>query len=179
MDLTRSDILTLLDELIEMMKERGISGEISIYGGSAVAFYSEERGVTRDVDSLFTPHNEIFALAQELALRYDGLRNDWLNAGIAEVMPRFPDEHPVIYYQDEKIIVQFGSEEYLIAMKAVTSRRTEQDRYDAALLFVSLQYKSYLDISAAVSKYYGAGSWGSQELFWEDIEDLAQELHED
>jgi len=173
MDLTREDILQLLDELIVMLKERGITGEITVYGGSAVAYYHQDRGVTRDVDSMFLPYKEIKAIAIELAAKHRGLSDDWLNAQIADVMPSKPDENPVIYYKDNYLTVQFGSEEYLLAMKAVSSRRSEQDRFDAALMFNSLHLKSYLDISNLVSKYYGAGSWGSQELFWEDIEELA------
>ena len=176
MDLTRDDILSLIDELIIMLRERKITGQITIYGGSAVAYYHENRGVTRDIDSIFSPYKEILEIAREIASRHKDLRSDWLNAGISTVMPRVPDENPAVYYQDENITVQFGSEEYLLAMKAVTSRRTEQDRYDAALLFNSLALNSYLGIIDLVSRYYGPGNWGSQELFWEDIEELAQEM---
>ena len=178
MDLTRTDILMLLDELIAMMKERNIAGQIAVYGGSAVAYYHENRNITRDVDSIFSPYDAIVEIAKELALRHKGLEDSWLNAAVTDVLPRRPDENPEVYYQDETITVQFGSEEYLLAMKATTSRRTEQDRYDAALLYNSLSLKSYLDINSVVDKYYGSaqGGWGSQELFWEDIEELAEEL---
>jgi hypothetical protein len=72
--------------------------------------------------------------------------------------------------------VQLGSREYLLAMKAMTSRRSEQDKTDAALLFNQLGLNSWLDIAELVSRYYGpAGSAGSQELFWEDIADTALE----
>jgi len=127
MDLTKEDILTLLNELIEMLKDRGIIGEITVYGGSAIAYYHNERGVTRDVDSIFTPYREIVETVKELASRHKGLNSNWLNAGITTVMPPKPDEKPELYYRDENISVFFGSEEYLLAMKATTSRRTEQD----------------------------------------------------
>ncbi|MCL2757397.1 MAG: DUF6036 family nucleotidyltransferase [Coriobacteriia bacterium] len=173
MDLTRDDVLALLDELISILKERGITGRIAVYGGSAIAYYHETRGVTRDIDSIFSPYREIAAIAEELANKHEGLRDDWLDMAIMDVMPFQPDDNPEIYYQDEGITVQFGSKEYLLAMKAVSSRRSEQDRLDAALLYNSLSLKSYLDINDLVSKYYVKGNWGSQELFWEDIEELA------
>ncbi|MCL1847711.1 MAG: hypothetical protein FWF91_07105 [Coriobacteriia bacterium] len=176
MDLTKEDILALLDELIEILRGRGIVGEITVYGGSAIAYYHDKRGVTRDVDSIFSPYQEIAAIAKEIAACHQGLNDNWLNTGVITVMPPKPDEKPELYYQDENISVQFGSEEFLLAMKATSTRRTEQDLYDAALLYNSLSLKSYLDISDLVSKYYGKGNWGSQELFWEDIEEYANEL---
>jgi hypothetical protein len=174
MDLTRDDILNLIDELIRLLQEKEIGGIITIYGGSAVAYYHDERGVTRDIDSIIVPSQTILEIAKELSVRHPGLQDNWLNMGIISIMPPLPDESPSVYYQDEKITVQFGSEEYLLAMKAVVPRRSEQDKTDAALLFNSLDLKSWLDISAIVSKYFpGSGNWGSQELFWEDIEELA------
>jgi len=47
-------------------------------------------------------------------------------------------------------------------------------------MFNALFLKSYLEISDLMSKYYGrGGNWGSQELFWEDIEELALSLKSD
>jgi len=178
MDLERKDILALIDDLVSEMKKRGTSGVINIYGGSAIAYYFEARAVTRDVDSLFQPYEEIREIAQELTLKYPGLGKDWLNSAVMEVMPSKPDENPEVYYQNENITVQFGSREYLLVMKATASRRAEQDRHDAALLFNDLALNSHLDIARLVAKYYDKNTnWGSQELFWEDIEELAQELN--
>jgi hypothetical protein len=176
MDLTRDDILRLVDELIEELRSEGIAGTISIYGGSAIAFYHSSRGVTRDIDSMFEPSAQILMAAKRIAARHNGLQEDWLNNNIRTVMPKLPDENPKTYYQDESLIVEFGSQEYLLAMKAVVSRRTEQDLHDAALLYNALELSSWLDIARIVAKYHTSGSWGSQELFWEDIEALANEL---
>jgi hypothetical protein len=40
----------------------------------------------------------------------------------------------------------------------------------------ALGLTSWLDIARVVEKYYTSSNWGSQELFWEDIEALAHEL---
>jgi hypothetical protein len=177
MDLTRKDILLLIDELIELLKAKNISGTITIYGGSAVSYYHDERGVTRDIDSIISPSKEVLEAAKELSKAHPGLQDNWLNMGIITIMPPVPDGNPSIYYQDDDLTIQFGSEEYLLAMKAVVPRRSEQDKFDAALLFNSLELKSWLDIYRIVEKYFlGSGNWGSQELFWEEIEDLADDL---
>ncbi|GHT79999.1 hypothetical protein FACS1894104_5360 [Actinomycetota bacterium] len=177
MDLTRNDILQLLDELIELLIAKSIKGVITIYGGSAVSYYHDERGVTRDIDSIITPSKEVLEVAKELSEIHPGLQENWLNMAIVTIMPPVPDDNPSIYYQDDNLKVQFGSEEYLLAMKAVVPRRSEQDKYDAALLFNSLGLKSWLEINTMVSKYFpGSGNWGSQELFWEEVEYLAGEL---
>jgi hypothetical protein len=46
----------------------------------------------------------------------------------------------------------------------------------AALLFNSLGFSSWLDISRIVNKYYAGSSFGSQKLFWEDIETIVMRL---
>lgn len=177
MDLNRESILNLIDELIELLKIKGIGGTITIYGGSAVAYYHDERGVTRDVDSIISPAPKVLEAARELAQAHPGLQDNWLNMGIFTIMPPVPDEKPSVYYQDDDLTVQFGSEEYLLAMKAVVPRRSTQDKFDASFLFNSLGLKSWLDISTIVSKYFpGKDNWGSQELFWEEIAELAGEL---
>jgi hypothetical protein len=176
MDLTRGDILRLVDELIEELRSEGIVGTISIYGGSAIAFYHSSRGVTRDIDSIFEPSSQILMAVKRIATRHNGLQEDWLNSGIRTIMPKLQDENPETYYQDGSLTVEFGSQEYLLAMKAVVSRRTEQDLHDAALLYNALRLSSWLDIARIVAKYHVSGNWSSQELFWEDIEALANEL---
>jgi hypothetical protein len=90
-------------------------------------------------------------------------------------MPPSPDDKPTVYYSDDALKVEFGSREYLLAMKAMTSRRSEQDKFDAALLFNDLGLKTWLDLANVVGKYYhSSGHAGSQELFWEDIVSVAR-----
>ncbi|MDR2106238.1 MAG: hypothetical protein LBP24_02390 [Coriobacteriales bacterium] len=177
MDLSRDDILALLDELVAELKAQGISGTIAIYGGSAVSFYHPTRGVTRDVDSFFQPYEAIADVAARIAARHPGLGDTWLNMQIYDKMPPEPDDDPTVYYADDALTIQFGSQEYLLAMKAMTGRRSEQDKADAALLFNELGLCSWLDIAEVVGRYYGsAKNAGSQELFWEDIADVAGRL---
>jgi hypothetical protein len=176
MDLTRQDILDLLDELIAELIQDGVTGEIVVYGGSAVAYYHGERDVTRDVDSMYKPYAKIKKAAQAVAARHEGLDDNWFNMQIHDMMPPVPDDNPSVYYEDKGLTASFASQEYLLAMKANCSRRSEQDKQDAAMLYSALGLKSWLDIAAVVAKYYGEGNYGSQELFFEDIEDLAQEL---
>jgi hypothetical protein len=175
-DLTREDILKLLDELIVELKAAGVRGKISIYGGSAVCFYHPERGVTRDIDSMFEPAKQIIDVARNLTSKHPGLQHGWLNRAIIPIMPPLPDNSPTTYYNDGELTIEFASEEYLLAMKAVVSRKAEQDLLDAAILYNSLGLKSWLDISSIVGKYHQGSSWGSQELFWEEIEELAETI---
>jgi hypothetical protein len=106
MDLTRDDILRLIDELITEIRTEGVSGTLSIYGGSAIAFYHSERGVTRDIDSVFEPSAKILKVAKRIATRHKGLQEDWLNNGVADVLPILPDNSPKVYYQDELLIAR-------------------------------------------------------------------------
>jgi hypothetical protein len=173
MDLSRDDILNLLDELISNLRVKKIKGTITIYGGSAVSYYLEERGVTRDIDSVAEPLGDIRECVNDIAQRHVGLQDDWLNVAVKSVLPPKPDDAPDVYYQDDDLTIRIASKSYLLAMKAASPRRAERDKRDAALLFNALGLNSWLDIDKAVAKYYYPGNWGPQELFWEDIADTA------
>jgi hypothetical protein len=52
-------------------------------------------------------------------------------------------------------------------------RKVNSNGFDT---YNALELSSWLDIARIVEKYHTSSSWGSQELFWEDIEALAHEL---
>ena len=165
MEMTRQKLMQLLDELIEECHTRGIEGTIAIYGGTAMVYYVPELRTTQDVDSMFRPFSEIQSAAEVVGNR-NNVPNNWLNM----------DDNPEVYSDANGLKVTFASKKYLLAMKAMSDRRSQKDLDDAAVLFNALRLKNWMGIDEIVHQYYGVESAGAQELFFEDIEDRADEI---
>lgn len=95
---------------------------------------------------------------------------------IHDVMPPIGDDNPEVYSDANGLKVTFASKKYLLAMKAMSDRRSQKDLDDAAVLFNALRLKNWMGIDEIVHRYYGVESAGAQELFFEDIEDRADEI---
>lgn len=175
MDLAREDIFGLIDRLIVKMTERGTRGRIDIFGGSAICYYHSNRQRTQDIDSYIYPLNPILALAEEIASETDGLADGWINNHVMAVIPPTEDQSPTIYYDADGIVVTVASEEYLLAMKAVTERKLDRDVLDASILMNSLGLSAVEDIAAVVTRYFPDDEdWSHMHSYWEDIVDEAQ-----
>ena len=175
MEMTRQKLMQLLDELIEECHTRGIEGTIAIYGGTAMVYYVPELRTTQDVDSMFRPFSEIQSAAEVVGNR-NNVPNNGLNMHIHDVMPPIGDDNPEVYSDANGLKVTFASKKYLLAMKAMSDRRSQKDLDDAAVLFNALRLKNWMGIDEIVHQYYGVESAGAQELFFEDIEDRADEI---
>ncbi|UIP57780.1 DUF6036 family nucleotidyltransferase [Agromyces marinus] len=72
----------LLDELARRLEERGVRGTIRVAGGAAMLLHFPDDPavrVTRDIDALIEPSDEIEAVVTEMAVDL-GLPSRWLNA---------------------------------------------------------------------------------------------------
>ena len=127
---------------------------------------------------MFRPYDEIREAAETIALR-NHIPTRWFNMQIHDVMPPKDDDAPEIYHNKEGLKVVFASKPYLLAMKAMSDRKTQKDLDDAATLFNALGLRNWMDIDDIVHRYYGNESAGSQELFFEDIEERATEIAEE
>lgn len=170
-----TQLTSLIDELIAECEARNIAGSITIYGGTAMLYYFHDLRSTIDVDATFTPYEEIKQVSKEIASRHN-VPDDWFNSAVHDCIPPQPDNSPTLYYQGEGLTVFFASKEYLLAMKASSSRKSEKDLLDAATLFNALDLKDTSDIERIISTYFNSKQFGVQELFFEDIADLAHEL---
>ena len=57
--LSKANILAALDRLNELLHEKGVMGELCIFGGAAMVLAFDARESTRDVDAVFVPKYEI------------------------------------------------------------------------------------------------------------------------
>ncbi len=125
-------IRELLAELGEVLAGEGISGQLYLVGGGAIALaYSTDR-VTSDLDAVFEPKMKIYEAARHLAQRH-GLPSDWLNDAVKGLLPSgtgAPKE--VLSVRGLSVLVP--DPKTLFAMK-VRASRADRDLEDIRLLY--------------------------------------------
>lgn len=77
----REEIVAALTELGRTLARRGVTGELYVVGGAAMALAYDERHSTRDVDRVFEPKLVVYEAAREVARRLD-LPVGWLNDAV-------------------------------------------------------------------------------------------------
>jgi len=65
--LTREEVLAALSALSEELGKQGVSGEICLFGGSAMVLAFNARIATKDVDALFQPAKIIREIARRIS----------------------------------------------------------------------------------------------------------------
>lgn len=174
--LTGAQISELLQELGTRLEAKGVAAELFIVGGSALSIaYGLERA-TVDIDALFEPRDFIIEIAKEMADIHK-LPTDWLNDSVRQVMPPLPDADPHTIGQFGTLTVKVASEEYLLAMKAMVSRKLRRDLDDGSYLAARLGITDEREVERIVKRYYSNPAFGAQELWFEDIAAAAQHLH--
>lgn len=108
-----------------------------------MVYYVPELRTTQDVDSMFRPFSEIQSAAEVVGNR-NNVPNNWLNMQIHDVMPPIGDDNPEVYSDANGLKVTFASKKYLLAMKAMSDRRSQKDLDDAAVLFNALRLKNWM-----------------------------------
>lgn len=136
-ELTADRLQELLQELSDSLQARGLTAQLLIVGGAAMALGYDRQRLTRDVDAVFQPTEEVRQIAAEIG-EHHGLEPDWLNDGAKGFMPRSNGKERVVF-ESESLYVQVPSPEYLLAMKLHASR-DDRDLNDAATLFNEAGY---------------------------------------
>jgi len=176
-NLDKNRIEQLLRELGARLNALGLYAEMSILGGSAVALVFDASRSTADIDAIFQPRDIVFdeaaAMAEEL-----GLAPDWLNDSVSFYLPRVPDPAPRVLAEWPGLTVSTPSPEYLLAMKALVTRKSPADLQDAAVICQHLGLFDELKIEKVAREFYPTGSFGAQELWFEDIAYRAQQLRD-
>ncbi len=153
----RDMILAALTRLNNLLAEKGVIGELCIFGGAAMALAFDARESTRDVDAIFVPKGEISQAALKVGEEM-GFRPDWLNDGVkgfvshtgevtTEGMPVFPN-----------LRIMRPTAEYLLAMKCLASRVADYDhpgdKGDVMVLIKHLGISDPVMVCDLVARYY-------------------------
>ena len=143
----------LLDELVRRLHLRGVSGNIRIIGGAAMALrFPDDPSirVTADIDAVYELRPEVDEVIAELAAER-GLEVDWINArGASWLRVDRPSG------ETEGFEVILASPEQLIAMKMAAAR--EQDLHDLRILARNLGIEEPERLVEIAYEIYGEDS---------------------
>ncbi|MGD0880395.1 MAG: DUF6036 family nucleotidyltransferase [Acidimicrobiales bacterium] len=141
----------LLGELGKKCAARGLSVDMFVVGGGAIALaYSDDRA-TRDIDAVFEPKMEVYEVARAMAGEF-GLPRDWLNDSVKGLLPDGQDRGQQHEINREGIHIVVPSPEYLFAMKAVSARIGLDD--DLRLLSARIGITSVDEAYDVVERFY-------------------------
>lgn len=110
----------LLLELSQRLSQRGASVQMFIVGGAAMALEYDGGRMTRDVDAVFAPTDDVRQIVSQMGDEH-GLERDWINDAVKGYLPG-TDSSPVTVFESASLLVQVPSPEYLLAMKVHASR---------------------------------------------------------
>jgi len=175
--MTADDVRALLSELGRRMTAHGLRAEMFVVGGAAMALVYDDRRTTADIDAILRPRDvvldEAAAMADEM-----GLPARWLSDAVVDMMPPTDDDSPRAVGEFGGLVVSVASPGYLLAMKAMVSRKSPSDLEDAARLCLLLAITDERRLEDEVRRYFGPGHLGAQELWFEDIVERAAQLTE-
>lgn len=158
-ELSRSDIKRLLNELDAAMTAAGLTGRVELVGGAALALVYYDRSGTTDIDGSVHPAQEILELADALA-EPNGLKPGWLNnAAQGFFPPGETGEDPKVLIQGESLTVTVSGPKTLLAMKLRASR-PYKDADDIAVLLRACGVSSLDEAIAVLEEIYD----GEEEL---------------
>lgn len=148
-------IAELLRELGQRLAARGLDARMFLVGGAAMALAFARDRVTRDLDAVFEPKAEVYAVAAEMA-REHRLPDGWLNDAVKGLLPTLaPPMEGYGTFTSEGIHVGVAAPEYLFAMKAQAAR-VETDGEDLRRLGEILDITSAAQALDLVEQFYGA-----------------------
>ena len=149
-------VSVLLAELGERLAGRGIEGEIYVVGGAAMMLAYDRSRITRDIDAVGVPQEEIDAEVQAMAADHRDLDPDWLNARVLPLLPRGTDGERLQVLGGPGLTVNVASPRWLLAMKA-RAARGRRDLDDIWVLCQILGLRAIDEVWAICDDVWGEG----------------------
>lgn len=154
-ELTRADIIRLLEAINTELAKEDVEGEIYLVGGAVMCLVFDARPATRDVDAYFRPTRLIREAAARVAVK-QGVPESWLNDAVKGYLSPRGDFDS--YLELPNLRVFTARPEYLLAMKCVAMRLGAEfrDLDDVRYLLRYLNVSSADDALAIVTRYFDA-----------------------
>lgn len=167
-ELTIERVSALLAELGERLAARGIEGEIYVVGGAAMMLAYDRSRITRDIDAVGVPQEEIDAEANAMATKHRDIGPGWLNARVLPLLPRGVDADRLQVLGGPGLTVNVASPRWLLAMKA-RAARGRRDLDDVWVLYQILGLRSVDEVWHICDAV-----WGEQ-MIRDDVVELVTE----
>jgi len=149
--LTKDTIMRALTMLGAVLMNENLSGEILLTGGAAMCLVHSARDMTKDIDALYEPKNEINNIAKRIA-ELEGLPEGWLNDSVKGFIAEGAPVDDFMVLDGLKITVV--APEYLLSMKLMSARYGETDADDIRFLFKKLHIKTEEEAYAILTRFY-------------------------
>jgi hypothetical protein len=169
-EFTADEMRALLRDLDAELQRIGRAASIFVVGGAAMALAYNTDRASADIDATLEPRDVVLDAAAVVARRRNLDRN-WLSEGVRDYLPPEPDDHPRSERIGPALVLEIASPEYVLAMKAMTTRKSDGDLADAVHLCRMLGISDEAAVENTVRKYFPGGQFGSQKLFFERISD--------
>ena len=152
--LSDTEIRQALQEMDATLAQRGIKGEICLFGGAVMVLAFHARQSTRDVDAIFAPATILREVAAEVG-EARGWAADWLNDGVKGFVSERQDIRDA-GLNLSNLAVTMPVPEYLLAMKCMAARaeKGSRDLDDVKFLIGHLGLRDAPAVLAIVEGYY-------------------------
>ena len=175
--LSKANILAALDRLNELLHEKGVMGELCIFGGAAMVLAFDARESTRDVDGVFVPKSEIYQAAEQIAEDLN-IPSTWLNDAVKDFVSGEGDLTEEGMPQWGNLHIVRPTTRYLLAMKCIASRiadyNTVGDKNDIIHLCRELRIETTAEILNLVEDYYPTARIQVKTQYF--IEEIVEEM---
>lgn len=164
-ELTIDRVSTLLTELGERLAGRGIEGEIYVVGGAAMMLAYDRGRITRDIDAVGVPQEEIDVEVRAMAADHRDLDPDWLNARVLPLLPRGVDGERLQVLGGPGLTVNVASPKWMLAMKT-RAARDDRDLDDIWVLCQILRIRAVDEVWEICDTVWG------EDMIREDVINL-------
>lgn len=166
--MNRDEIIGALTALAAELQKRGVSAEMYVVGGAAIALAYDERRATRDIDAVFEPKQVVYDAAATVA-EERGLPPAWLNDAVKGFLAGADSAAaPVLDLPGLRCLA--ASPEILLSLK-VLAHRVGEDEDDVRLLARKLGLARAEDVLAIAERTFGDRLDPAARFFVEELLD--------
>ena len=162
----RGEIIAALTDLAAELDRRGVSADMYVVGGAAIALAFDERRSTRDIDAVFEPKSVVYEAADVVG-EQDGLPTGWLNDAVKGFLAGDdPNATPVLDLPGLRCLA--ASPRMLLALK-ILAHRVGEDEDDVRLLARELGLERADQVLAVAEETFGDRLVPAARFFVEEI----------
>ncbi|HEX9694950.1 MAG TPA: DUF6036 family nucleotidyltransferase [Actinomycetota bacterium] len=149
--MNRDEIVAALTELGRRLDRSGVTGEMYVVGGAAMALAYGTARTTRDIDAVFEPKSVIYTVADEMATELS-LPAGWLNDAVKGFLVEDRGAVPVLEVPGLRCLV--ASPRILLGLK-VLAHRAGEDEDDLRVLAGVLGLRDAASVLAIAEESFG------------------------
>ena len=154
--LSRDDLERGLQLVVAELRDRGMSANVRIVGGAALALRYYDRESTYDIDIAVNLSESDLAEVAEAVAAEQGWSADWLNSAAAKFVPSYGRSVDWVTIHDEHgIVIQIAPPEALLAMK-LRANRPGRDDYDIKVLMAICSLSTVDELEELFGEFYPA-----------------------